>query len=228
MSNRYTRYAGIIEPHLLADAVVDIIGVGAIGRQVALHLATIGIGKVNLWDFDTIEPLNYGPQGFRPDQDGQLKVDATAEDMLRINPAMVVNTQPHRWFHRDKDPVSPAYFCCVDNMESRRMIFEKLLETGKYPFFCDTRMGAQNMKIISVTPATFVTYEYSLFDSSEAFGAPCTMRSTYYCASIAAGLAVVQLMNHLREFPVDTDVELSLPSMTMLVSDTVEDLTSAA
>ena len=35
-----------------------VVGVGAIGRQVALQLAAIGIPKLQLIDHDTVEPVN--------------------------------------------------------------------------------------------------------------------------------------------------------------------------
>ncbi|HBN76613.1 MAG TPA: thiamine biosynthesis protein ThiF, partial [Planctomycetaceae bacterium] len=41
-----------------------VIGVGAIGRQVALQLAAIGMPQLQLIDFDAVEASNITTQGY--------------------------------------------------------------------------------------------------------------------------------------------------------------------
>ena len=42
IQNRFTRQSGIVPADRLSNVTVSVIGVGAIGRQVALQLAAIG------------------------------------------------------------------------------------------------------------------------------------------------------------------------------------------
>ena len=62
--DRDLRQRDIIPPPALAACHATVIGVGAIGRQVALQLAAIGIPKLTLIDFDVVEPVNLAPQGY--------------------------------------------------------------------------------------------------------------------------------------------------------------------
>jgi sulfur carrier protein ThiS adenylyltransferase len=41
-----------------------VIGVGAIGRQVALQLAALGVPDLSLYDPDTVAVENLAPQGY--------------------------------------------------------------------------------------------------------------------------------------------------------------------
>ena len=53
--NRFTRQQELVPQDTLMDSKVTVIGVGAIGRQVALQLAAIGVRQLQLMDFDVVE-----------------------------------------------------------------------------------------------------------------------------------------------------------------------------
>ena len=56
MSNeRYSRQADIVPRDRILDCKATVIGVGAIGRQVAIQLTAIGLPVLQLIDFDTVE-----------------------------------------------------------------------------------------------------------------------------------------------------------------------------
>jgi len=48
----------------LGQVKVTVIGVGAIGRQVALQLASIGVRRLQLVDFDAVDLTNVTTQGY--------------------------------------------------------------------------------------------------------------------------------------------------------------------
>ena len=54
-NERYLRQQQIIPADRLAAVKATVIGVGAIGRQVALQLAAIGVPQLQLIDHDTVE-----------------------------------------------------------------------------------------------------------------------------------------------------------------------------
>ena len=79
---RRSRYAEIISEDWLSKPVI-VIGVGAIGRQVALNLAQIGVSNLELIDPDTVSDVNLGSQGWSPSEVGRLKVVALKETITQ-------------------------------------------------------------------------------------------------------------------------------------------------
>ena len=61
---RYSRQKDIVPIERIAECKATVIGVGAIGRQVALQLAAIGIPWLQLIDFDHVEWSNLASQGY--------------------------------------------------------------------------------------------------------------------------------------------------------------------
>ena len=61
-------------------------------------------------------------------------------------------------------------------------------------------------------------HQLKLFGASEAEQGTCTLRSTIYAASIAAGMIVHQFTRWLRNFPIDADTRLNLLSGDWSVS----------
>ena len=91
---RYSRQRDIVPAERLAACRPTVIGVGAIGRQVALQLASIGTPRLQLIDFDVVEEVNLAAQGFLEADLGRLKVEATAELCCRINGQLIVQVKP--------------------------------------------------------------------------------------------------------------------------------------
>ncbi|MHA1734397.1 MAG: ThiF family adenylyltransferase [Promethearchaeota archaeon] len=72
---------------VLKDATVFILGVGALGCEIAKDLALVGIGKMVLCDLDTIETSNLSRQMlFRPGDEGRPKAEVAAERLKEMNP----------------------------------------------------------------------------------------------------------------------------------------------
>ena len=59
---RYMRQKDIVPADRLAACKATIIGVGAIGRQVALQLTAMGIPWLQLIDYDTVDASNLASQ----------------------------------------------------------------------------------------------------------------------------------------------------------------------
>ena len=62
-SERDLRQRDLVPAEALAACHAVVIGVGAIGRQVALQLAAVGIPLLILYDHDTVEEVNLAPPG---------------------------------------------------------------------------------------------------------------------------------------------------------------------
>ena len=62
--DRFTRQEGLVPADRLASLSVTVIGVGAIGRQIALQLSAIGTRRLQLVDFDCVDRTNLTTQGY--------------------------------------------------------------------------------------------------------------------------------------------------------------------
>jgi len=79
-SDRDIRQRELVPPVRLAQCHAVVIGVGAIGRQVALQLSALGVPQMTLYDPDTVAIENLAPQGFWESDLGRPKVEATDAD----------------------------------------------------------------------------------------------------------------------------------------------------
>ncbi len=70
---------------------VGIAGAGGLGSHVAVALTRIGIGQLDIADFDVVEPSNLNRQQYFIDQIGMPKVIALKTNLQRINPAVRIN-----------------------------------------------------------------------------------------------------------------------------------------
>jgi len=74
----------------LKSAIIGIAGLGGLGSNVAFSLARIGIGKLVIADFDSVEPSNLNRQQYFIEQLGTKKTAALTENLLKINPYLKI------------------------------------------------------------------------------------------------------------------------------------------
>jgi molybdopterin-synthase adenylyltransferase len=214
-SDRFARQQGLVPRERLQTLDLTIVGVGAIGRQLALQLAALGARKLRLVDFDQVEATNVSTQGYLQQDLGRSKVDATAGALWQIEPALDLELIEDRY--RPQHPPGDALFCCVDSIEARSAIWRSAGQ--RLEFWCDGRMLAEVMRILTVADRRHTDrYAASLFDRSEAITGSCTSRGVIYTAAIAAGLMTHQLARWLRRLPVDADLTLNLLGGELSVS----------
>ena len=207
LEERYSRQRDLVPPERLASCKATVIGVGAIGRQVALQLAAMGIPWLQLVDFDIVEVSNLASQGYLQDDLGRSKVCATADLSQQVNHGLEVHEVAER-FRRSMD-VGNVVFSCVDSIDVRRLIWESVKD--KADFFADGRMSAEVLRVlVACDPPSRKHYPTTLFAAEEAYQGSCTAKTTIYCANIAAGLMLTQFAKWLRRLPVDPDVSLNL------------------
>lgn len=110
------------------DARIHIVGCGSVGSTLAENLARCGVTKMTLWDFDTVETHNIVNQMFRQQDVGKLKVEALRDILMDINPEIKDNVElkPKGW---EGKLMSGYIFLCVDNIELRRAIVEKHMDS---------------------------------------------------------------------------------------------------
>lgn len=88
---------------------VGIAGAGGLGSNVAVLLARSGFCRLTLVDFDRVEAGNLNRQAYSSQQIGCLKVEALADNLLAINPALQLTILPMRL---DKKNAAATFEAC--------------------------------------------------------------------------------------------------------------------
>ena len=207
--DRFAKQADLVPAKALKSLRVTVVGVGAVGRQVAIQLAAIGVPRLQLIDFDEVDDSNITSQGYLKRDVGELKVKVmegllkTMDDNLQVEVVPDVFSIKHQ--------PSPVMFCCVDSIRVREEIWNAVKKRSQ--FFCDGRMLGEIMRVLVVADGVYADhYEQQFFAEAEAEQGRCTARGTIYTAGVAAGLMLHQFTRWLRNMPVDRDFMLNLMS----------------
>lgn len=212
--DRFARQEDLVPRHRLGQLTASVVGVGAVGRQVALQLAAMGARSLQLIDFDSVEVSNVTTQGYLASDVGRTKVDATAEAVKRIDPSIDLELVCDRY--RPKLRVGEAVFACVDSISARAAIWRSA--GARCGFWADGRMLGEVIRVLAVADGVGRDhYPTTLFRQSEAQPGRCTAHGTIYAAGIAAGLMLHQFARWLRGQPVDADSSLNLLAGELVV-----------
>ena len=215
-SDRFSRQQGLVPQERLSGLRVAVIGVGAIGRQLALQLAALGIRQITIIDFDDVEEVNITTQGYLRSDVGKPKVLATTEAICRIDPS--INIQQICDRYRPGLTLGEAVFCCVDSISARGAIWRGAGRRAR--FWADGRMLGEVIRVLTATEEQGRDYyPTTLFTPAEAMTGACTARGVIYTAAIAAGLMTQQFTRWLRKLPTDNDLSLNLLASELTVTD---------
>ena len=211
---RYSRQRDIVPADRLRDCRIAIVGVGAVGRQVALQLAAMGARALQLIDFDIVEESNLASQGYLESDLGRPKVEATAEACRRINNSIELDIRSER-FRRSTD-VGNVVLAAVDTISCRRLIWESV--KSRCDVFGDVRMTAEVIRVLTACDAAGREhYGGTLFDQADAHTGSCASKMTIFGASVGAGLLLHQFSRWLRGQRVDSDLIVNLSGSEMAV-----------
>ncbi len=107
----------------VSSARVGVVGAGAVGNEVLKCLALLGVGAIDIYDFDRIEVHNLTRSVlFRETDIGKDKATCAAERLRELDPNIKVAAYPGDfWRTLDLDAFAgySAMICCVDNFEAR-------------------------------------------------------------------------------------------------------------
>lgn len=118
----------------ISGSTVMIVGVGAIGCEVAKNLALIGVGKLIIVDNDVVEISNLSRQMLFTDEDiGRPKTISAREKLVKMNPLIDIEQ-----YCKDVRELSENIFrsvdvvcSCLDNWPARRWINSICVELDK-------------------------------------------------------------------------------------------------
>lgn len=82
---------GLMAQKKIMDSNIIIFGCGAIGGNIAIQLAMLGVSKITLFDFDTVELSDVSRHMyFCKDSIGKYKVEALENELKKFNPLIKV------------------------------------------------------------------------------------------------------------------------------------------
>ena len=223
LTHRYSRSSHNIEA--INRYPSAIIGVGAIGSQVAEQLAKMGVTDITLIDPDVVAAHNLVNQGFYEQDVGKPKVSAVAEKLKLINSEIEVTQHFAAWDiqeHKNLLPNEYYLFSLPDCIAVRAKVFKI---AKRCPAIFDARMSSQVCEAFTMSRMhsdTITKYANSLFPKSEALRESCTQQSTIYCASFAASCLCSmfsQYANFINVGMFMTHWAFNLPTLSTVAAD---------
>ena len=208
-----SRQSGIIPDDLVRALRVVIVGAGAIGSHTAETLCKMGVNKFRIYDDDDVESHNIANQGFYLGDIGKPKVQALADRLGQ-------GTGAEFFTHNEKlTPKSDLFeedvvISAVDSMSARKIIWDNFLISDAL-YYIDGRMGARFGQVFFVDKSNedhVKAYEDSMFDDSEAFVAPCSEKSTIFCAYGLSGFICATVAKIITKDDISTLVEVDFAS----------------
>ena len=174
---------------------VSIIGLGGIGSFLIQGLAMMGWHKVVGYDGDVIEDHNLSTTAYPLDESGNTKRDS-AQGLFQRYSEDWQEFVPKEHFNTDS-PVTGKMVVCTDDMESRKMIFNRWLKSHriKGDFFLDLRMGATSVEMVTCTVNNTDNYLSTWAPTHTIPAAPCSMKHTVFATNHIVSLGLAQMYN---------------------------------
>ena len=111
---------------ILKGKSVFVAGAGGLGSNVCVMLARAGIGHIIVIDFDLVEASNLNRQQYFRDQVGMPKVTALKENLLRINPELMIDAVEQKLSADNCKELIPEkidlIFECFDSAAAKAML----------------------------------------------------------------------------------------------------------
>lgn len=186
---------------VVRDYNIIVGGIGGIGSWLSLLLSRISPKTMNLYDYDIIEEHNIGGQLF--------KTNSINNDKTRAIQKIISSfSEYHKVYlygmYNDNSHHSSVMFSAFDNMEARKIMFEKWSSDNNLykSIFIDGRLEAEGFQIFCVTPENIEEYKKHLFDDKDIPDLPCTLKQTSHFAAMIASFMVTFFTNHVHNINV--------------------------
>ncbi len=139
---RYTRQISIEkigeEGQLrLSRSSALIVGVGGLGSPIATLLASAGMGRIGIVDYDTVSLSNLPRQTIYTTSDiGLPKVECARRRLSAMNPEVKIEAYNERFDHKLADKLLPRYDMVIDGCDnpSTRYIIDRAARKHSMPY----------------------------------------------------------------------------------------------
>ncbi|MDO8521436.1 MAG: ThiF family adenylyltransferase [bacterium] len=171
---------------------LTIIGAGQVGSQLAMAVAKMGCTDVCVWDDDVVASHNPPASEYRKCDILRPKVEALAE-IIREATGVEMVTCNRRY---TGEPLNTAVASCVDGMDERKTIWERVKRNPLVGFFVDTRVAEEYIEVFAIetcNPEDIAFYEAFLYPSKEALTPFCGRHGAKHVGGTAAYAACAAL-----------------------------------
>jgi molybdopterin/thiamine biosynthesis adenylyltransferase len=194
-----SRQSKLVPEDKINQYTVKVFGVGSIGSHFTEILAKTGFANIEVYDMDTVEEANIGPQAYDNRHLDMIKVDAmkaivkdsTGFEIATFNGEVTEATE----ITPEPDTV---YACFFDSFPARKLVFDKVKD---YPgIFLDGRIGRYDMRhyLIDLSDKeAVVKYEKTLTPKTES-ELVCGEKASAPINAQIAGKLVMNLVNFIR------------------------------
>lgn len=177
-----TRQMDIISESSL-NRNITIIGAGAIGSATALALCKMGYERITVIDFDKVSIENMNSQMYKFSDIGRFKVESL-KDIIKEFANVEINISTGKY---EKEKYKDIVICAVDNMKTRKEVYENHKNNYNCNLFIDPRMAIEYAYIQAFNPNIedqCKMYERTLFSDADAVQERCTNKSTIYTSQL--------------------------------------------
>jgi molybdopterin/thiamine biosynthesis adenylyltransferase len=175
---------------LSKDEKILLVGVGGIGSNTLYSMVKTIPAKYHILDNDLVEERNIGTQFFFPKDKGKSKVFAVKDSLMGLGVIYPVK-QPYIIEYY------PITVTGLDNMETRKKVFNVWKNRDNRELFIDGRLRANYYEIYVVTPGKEEEYEKTLFEDKDVDEGPCTFKQTAYFAVLIGARITQVVVNYL-------------------------------
>jgi len=193
----------------MSDKKVLVVGCGAIGRNIIMQCAHIGIEDVTVFDFDSVENHNVSSQGFSVYDIGLPKVQAISSELSRKVPGCIVRAYNSRWVPHNSN--YDYVFLAADCMSARKSVSRFYHKRRKKSVVIDCRMRGEEARVLmSYDRLTRNYYSTTLFSNDDAADGSCTSNTNIYCSFHTSSRAIQCMVAHNRKGYLRHDVLMNM------------------
>jgi len=209
MKTFFSAQSGLISPDKAKEWHIILIGCGGLGSYIGPAVSKLGIGRLDLIDFDRVEIDNIAGQNFLEKDIGRAKVEIVANNsigrvythQLRVKESGQLSYLKHST--NLKKIIIPA----VDNMATRILAYNAFnydLVDHNTRYIIDPRMGGEIGKVECCDLLDMDSrkrYVSTLFPDSEGMALPCAERLTGYNAMLISSIVTYMVKEAISVDP---------------------------
>ena len=186
----------------LARLSMTIIGAGRAGSFTALAAGMIGVGQVQVYDHDSLDPERNLAVQFYPAsavRDRRPKPAALGETLNQFVPDLTVVPRHEAFEGRRGQQLDPIVLVAVDTMATRAALAKTIFRRRSVDLLLDLRLGGSVMRLLTVPMHDKPRwYRKTLYGDDETWGAACADSPDPQVALGAAAFVAGAVLNHLR------------------------------
>lgn len=201
-TKRQSKYRGLVPVLNTMNALV--VGCGSLGSHLIAMLSRMQPATIYCVDMDDVVAENLGVQDYQEEDKGRPKVEVMAYkyggDITTIHPYNMRFEQFAKSILKWRRDFFTHVFMCVDNMDTRRAIWEEFEPPKWNGVIVDGRLDA-NTGWVYACKNLRDWYGKTLYPESEVINTVnrCAIQMTGYSAHVVAGLMVAQAMRFSQD-----------------------------